>query len=75
MKTISGLFDTHEEASKAVDALEDAGIASNDISVVGPDGKTDASAQQRGPASARQSAGSVACWQALALLQSQALAR
>ena len=27
MKTISGLFDTHEEASEAVDALEDAGIA------------------------------------------------
>ncbi len=38
MKIISGLFDTHEEASTAVDALEDAGIASDEISVVGPDG-------------------------------------
>jgi hypothetical protein len=27
MKAISELFDTHEEASKAVDALEDAAIA------------------------------------------------
>ena len=40
MKTISGLFDTHEEASKAVEALEDAGIASDEISVVGPDSNT-----------------------------------
>ena len=36
MKIISGLFDSHEEASRAVDALKDAGIASDDISVVGP---------------------------------------
>ncbi len=43
MKTVSGLFDTHKEASMAVDALEDAGIASDEISVVGPDGNTDAS--------------------------------
>ena len=48
MKIISGLFDTHEEASTAVDALEDAGIASNEISVVGPHGKTDASAAAEG---------------------------
>ena len=34
MKTISGLFDTHREASMAVEALEDAGIASDEISVV-----------------------------------------
>ena len=38
MKTISGLFDTYEQASAAVDALEDAGIPSENISVVGPDG-------------------------------------
>ena len=48
MKTISGLFDTHEEASNAVDALEDAGIPSNEISVVGPNGKTDASGTAEG---------------------------
>lgn len=34
MKTISGLFDTHDEASKAVSALEDAGIS--DVSIVSP---------------------------------------
>lgn len=38
MKIISGLFDTREEAELAVDALEDAGIASDDISVIGPHG-------------------------------------
>jgi uncharacterized membrane protein len=38
MKTISGLFDTQEEARQAVDALEDAGIASDDVSVISPDG-------------------------------------
>jgi uncharacterized membrane protein len=48
MKIISGLFDTHEEARLAVDALEDAGIASDDISVVGPDGNTDASGAAEG---------------------------
>ena len=31
------------EAGNAVDALNDAGIASDDISVIGPDGETDAS--------------------------------
>ena len=34
MKTISGLFDTHAEASRAVSALEDAGIS--DVSIVSP---------------------------------------
>lgn len=48
MKTIGGLFDTHKEASMAVEALEDAGIASDEISVVGPDGKTDASGAAEG---------------------------
>jgi uncharacterized membrane protein len=48
MKTISGLFDTHEEARKAVDALEDAGISSNDITVIGPDDDTAASGAAEG---------------------------
>ena len=48
MKTISGLFDSHEEASRAVDALKDAGIASDNISVVGPDGDTAASGAAEG---------------------------
>ena len=34
MRTVSGLFDTHDEARRAVHALEDAGIPSDDISVV-----------------------------------------
>ena len=38
MKTISGLFNSHEEARAAVAALEDAGISSGDISIVGPEG-------------------------------------
>ena len=48
MKTISGLFDTRDEAGNAVDALNDAGIASDDISVIGPDGETDASGLAEG---------------------------
>jgi hypothetical protein len=48
MKTISGLFDTHEEARKAVDALEDAGIASAEISVIGPGDDTAASGAAEG---------------------------
>jgi hypothetical protein len=35
MKTISGLFDTSGEARAAVDALQEAGVASADISVIG----------------------------------------
>ena len=35
MKTISGLFNTHDEAGRAVSALEDAGVS--DISMVSPD--------------------------------------
>ena len=38
MKTISGLFNSHEEAKAAVAALEDAGIPSDDITLVGPEG-------------------------------------
>jgi hypothetical protein len=35
MKTISGLFDTHAEARRAVSALEEAGV--NDVSIVSPE--------------------------------------
>jgi len=48
MKIISGLFDTHEEARLAVAALEDAGISSDDISVVGPDGSTSGAVEGAG---------------------------
>lgn len=34
MRTITGLFDTHEQAADAVRALRDAGVRSEDISVV-----------------------------------------
>ncbi len=40
MRTVSGLYDTYEQASNAVAALEDAGISSDDISVVSPDAGT-----------------------------------
>ena len=38
MRTITGLYNTYDEAKVAVDALEDAGVSSSDISIVGPDG-------------------------------------
>ena len=40
MRTITGLFDTHDQADRAVRSLKDAGIASDDISIVanGADG-------------------------------------
>jgi hypothetical protein len=38
MQTVSGLFDTLDEAKAAVTALEDAGIAWDDISLVSPEG-------------------------------------
>ena len=38
MKTISGLFDTYDEARLTVYALEDAGIPGEDISLI-PQGK------------------------------------
>jgi hypothetical protein len=34
MRTISGLFDTRQQAEAAVDALEDAGVANADISIL-----------------------------------------
>ena len=75
MKIISGLFDTHEEASKAVDALKDAGIASNDISVVGPDGKTDASGAAEGAGIGAAVGGVGGLLAGLGALRSRALVR
>ena len=34
MRTITGLFDDHDQADRAVRSLKDAGIASDDISIV-----------------------------------------
>ncbi len=34
MRTVTGLFDSHDQARAAVEALEDAGIASGDISLI-----------------------------------------
>lgn len=36
MRTISRLFDSHDQAARAVEALQAAGIARHQISVVGP---------------------------------------
>jgi hypothetical protein len=38
MRVITGLFDTRDQAHDAVDALSDAGIPSDDITLVGPEG-------------------------------------
>ena len=48
MKTISGLFDSHAEARTAVDALEEAGVPSEDISIIGPHGEESASGAAAG---------------------------
>jgi hypothetical protein len=37
MRTVTGLFDTHDRAKDAVAALEDAGIPSGEISLISPD--------------------------------------
>jgi uncharacterized membrane protein len=39
MRTVTGLFDTREQADRAVEALEDAEIPGADISLVGPGDK------------------------------------
>jgi hypothetical protein len=44
MKIVSGLFDSRETARAAVEALEEAGVPSEDISIVGPDDNPDAAA-------------------------------
>ncbi|MER8526885.1 hypothetical protein [Mesorhizobium sp. M0814] len=36
MRTISRLFDSHDQAARAVEALQAAGIARHEISVIGP---------------------------------------
>ena len=48
MKTISGLFDSQAEARTAVDALEEAGVPSGDISIIGPHGEESASGAAAG---------------------------
>jgi hypothetical protein len=48
MKVVSGLFDSYDEASAAVDALEEAGVPSERISLVGPDGAGADSAAAKG---------------------------
>ncbi|RUM95425.1 hypothetical protein EET67_23360 [Pseudaminobacter arsenicus] len=46
MQTITALFDTHAEARRAVSALENEGIASDDISIVGRNEDDDSSASE-----------------------------
>ena len=50
MQTVTGLYDNHEDAKTAVNALEDAGISSSDISIVSRSGKTDESNAGEGAA-------------------------
>jgi len=50
MQTVTGLYDNHEDAKTAVSALEDAGISSSNISIVGRSGKTDESNAGEGAA-------------------------
>ncbi len=51
MRIVTGLFDTHDQAEEAVDALRDAGISGADITLIGPDGKNgDASGAADGAA-------------------------
>lgn len=53
MQTVTGLYDSYDDARTVVNKLEDAGISSSDISIVGRDGETDktmqARVQQRAP--------------------------
>lgn len=39
MQTVTGLYDNYSDAKTAVNALEDAGISSSDISIIGRDGE------------------------------------
>ncbi|RCW80113.1 general stress protein [Phyllobacterium bourgognense] len=50
MQTVTGLYDNHEDAKTAVNALEDAGIASSNISIVSRSGTTDESKAGEGAA-------------------------
>lgn len=46
MRTVTGLYDSHDDARAAVKALEDAGVSSDDISIVShKDGKEDVEGQ------------------------------
>ena len=75
MKTISGLFDTYEQASQAVDALEDAGIPSETSVSSGLTAMRLAAVRRRGQESGRQLAASAGYLRALVLLPFQALDR
>jgi hypothetical protein len=57
MQIVSGLFDSHDQAVWAVDALEAAGIARDDISVIGPAGDDAGSAAASAGAGAAVGAG------------------
>lgn len=46
MQNITGLFDNHSDARSAVRALEDEGIPSSDISIVGRNGDTETNASE-----------------------------
>jgi hypothetical protein len=46
MQTITGLFDNYADARSAVSALEDEGVPSSDISIVGRRGDTDTDAAE-----------------------------
>jgi uncharacterized membrane protein len=48
METISGVFNSHEEAKAAVAALEEAGVPSSDISVIGLEGSSSTSGAGEG---------------------------
>ena len=50
MQTVTGLYDSYADARTAVNALEDAGISSSDISIVGREGETNESYAGEGAA-------------------------
>jgi hypothetical protein len=52
MKTVTGLYDNYADARAAVTALEDAGVPSSDISLVGRNGEGDTNAGEGAAAGA-----------------------
>jgi hypothetical protein len=57
MRTISGLYDTYDQARLAVEELEDSGIPSRDISIVAPSGSGPGGTQGAGATVAGASVG------------------
>jgi hypothetical protein len=57
MRTISGLYDTFDQARLAVEELEDSGVSSRDISIVAPAGIGPGEAQDMGGTVAGASVG------------------